>query len=366
MPHYIRFLKSPKLESSGKTSGSHSISSLITITTDLGDDFLAEDVELLATVQTSSQKKNISVNKNFEWRAGNRELKISILLPRKVNVEKDTSSTTLRLGIFRAEKYDGAEILGQATTDEVIGGWSTWFRGTPLGVQAEKLIERVFHNEEEDLPALRIWEETGNSIALHIWDAALACVREFEHAYIQHPSALRTLHHLFHNRHASHLNAIELGTGCGIVGISLAQLLPSCSILLTDLEEVQDLLSHNLAAAKMANCSTATFRALNWEDELLPAAIARVKQDLIAVSDCTYNCDSLPVLVKTLGALVDVSPGAIVLVALKRRHESEDVFFDLMRDARFTVKENATRTFSSLGLEEKVEVEMYVFERDDL
>ena len=91
-------------------------------------------------------------------------------------------------------------------------------------------------------------------------------------------------------------------------------------------------------------------RDLETEGRLL-AALA---PDLILVSDCTYNPDTAPALVRTIRTLLLRSRlakprpvhelnelgfrGVDVLVALKRRHVSEDVFFTLMSEAGFVVR----------------------------
>lgn len=128
------------------------------------------------------------------------------------------------------------------------------------------------------------------------------------------------------------LHIIELGSGCGIVGIALAELLPECSVTLTDLPEVEEIVTKNIAVARPAKSSALQFQTLDW-DEPLPEDICGGSIDLILVSDCTYNADSLPALVSVLNRLLQMSPDAVILVALKRRHESETVFFDLMRSA---------------------------------
>lgn len=128
------------------------------------------------------------------------------------------------------------------------------------------------------------------------------------------------------------LRVIELGSGCGIVGIALAQLLPECSTLLTDLPEVEEIVTQNIAVAKPTPSSNLEYRTLDW-DEALPEDLCNDSIDLVLVSDCTYNADSLPALVSVLGRLVQSSPDAIILVALKRRHDSETVFFDLMQSS---------------------------------
>ena len=128
------------------------------------------------------------------------------------------------------------------------------------------------------------------------------------------------------------LKIIELGSGCGIVGIALAQSVPMCEVLLTDLPEAKEILKTNLAAIPPANDSIAISRILDWEEDL-PTTIAQQTFDLVFVADCTYNPSSAPYLVKTLDMLVSNSPEAIIVLATKLRHPSEAVFFDLMETA---------------------------------
>jgi predicted nicotinamide N-methyase len=153
------------------------------------------------------------------------------------------------------------------------------------------------------------------------------------------------------------IQAIELGSGCGVVGIALAQMLPRCSVTLTDLPEVQDIMARNLQHARSAPGSTCDFRELDWDEELDGDSMP---VDLILVSDCTYNADSLPSLVQVLSRLVHASPQAVVLVSLKRRHESEAVFFELMRRSAFAVLEESSCALPAAYAEED-RVEMYTF-----
>lgn len=130
------------------------------------------------------------------------------------------------------------------------------------------------------------------------------------------------------------IQVVELGAGCGIVGIGLAQLVPNCSVLLTDLPEVEEIITRNINSARQASASSVRYQNLDWEHP--PENLCSQPIELILVSDCTYNADSLPVLVSCLERLVRASPGALILVSLKRRHESETVFFELMRLAGFS------------------------------
>lgn len=159
----------------------------------------------------------------------------------------------------------------------------------------------------------------------------------------------------------NHLQVIELGSGCGVVGIALAQMLLRCSITLTDLAEVNDIMARNLQIAQSATNSATRFKVLDWEEEL-DTEITKEPIDLVLVSDCTYNADSLPALVQVLDRLVQSSPDAVVLVSLKRRHESEAVFFDLMRQSALIVLEESVHSLPA-AYSEKDRIEMYLFGR---
>jgi len=126
------------------------------------------------------------------------------------------------------------------------------------------------------------------------------------------------------------LNVIELGCGCGVVGICLTQLLPTCNVLLTDMPEAEEIACRNLAIMNPLPSSRAAFMTLDWEAPL-PKAIKDQNFDLVIVSECTYNTDTIPALVQTLSALNRQSPNAAILLSTKVRHSSESMFFDLMR-----------------------------------
>ncbi|PGH10360.1 hypothetical protein GX51_00117 [Blastomyces parvus] len=355
MPHYIRFLKTPRIVVSPHRQCF--VEALVTITTDLGDTFLAEDAELLSILQFTDNNNELttSFDEIFKWNAGNRELKI-VFGPCQIS---DTTQPA-RLSV-RDANAGLVDRLEPSKAPSIVTAWSAEFGGN-YGPQAEKVVERCFKLEIG--PQLRAWEETGNSIARHIWDAALGCVMEIQNAYMRLGGSIPTLQRLFYERKDTPLRVIELGTGCGIVGIAIAQIVPHCSVLLTDLEEVRDIISRNLEFATLARLSSARFQVLDW-DESVPEEIAQHGYDLIVVSDCTYNADSLPALVQMLTALVQISPSAIVLVALKKRHDSEEAFFDFMKNAGFEIDSRAVAPLPNLDSEnESVDIELYAFRKN--
>lgn len=145
------------------------------------------------------------------------------------------------------------------------------------------------------------------------------------------PQSLKSLLHI---AQFELINVIELGSGCGLVGIALATLRHKCHILLTDLPDAMDILDYNISRSKPALESIIEHRVLDWS-EPLPVTIIEQQYDLILVSECTYNENSIPALGKTLSALAAQSPAAIVVLATKVRHFSERVFFDIISDAGF-------------------------------
>jgi len=78
------------------------------------------------------------------------------------------------------------------------------------------------------------------------------------------------------------------------------------------------------------------------------------------VADCTYNPDVVPDLVQTLKRLADRNRDVLVALAMKVRHESEMVFFDLIREAGFVVVEKCKFPLPVLEGEGE-EIEIFVF-----
>lgn len=190
-------------------------------------------------------------------------------------------------------------------------------------------------------------------------DAALASVICLQRAAIGSETVPGPLQKLVHDRHNTPLHAIELGSGCGIVGIALAEMVSQCFVLLTDLPEAEDIVMRNIAAARVAPNSRVEYRNLDW-DEGLPEDLSSSGNDLILVSDCTYNADSSPALVSILDQLVKRSPNAIILTALKRRHDSETVFFDLMHSTAFnTLHQDVVQLPSQNGEIDQIELYCY-------
>ena len=165
-------------------------------------------------------------------------------------------------------------------------------------------------------------------------DAGLALVA-FLSSLVLHPRPTSDLAKLLQRSSTQGLSVLELGSGCGITGLQIADLCSGSTVLLTDLPEAMDILNRNVQFAQpISSVGKVTTTILDW-DEPLPQVIAKQRFDLVILSDCTYNSDSIPGLVRTLSSVATSSPDALIAVSLKARHDSEAIFFELMAGAEF-------------------------------
>ncbi|KAI9674272.1 MAG: hypothetical protein M1829_003819 [Trizodia sp. TS-e1964] len=361
--YYIRFLKPPSLKFSSGGSGGF-VKSLITVTSDLGDTFYPAELLLKASIQSNCNDRKPYVLSNFRWKAGMRCLEIILDIrnakpswPARIHVGPGGPATSMNYAAL-----DKLNPLDNSNLPRVISAWSG-FLDPPDEIEAAKLVERRFPSSTGRV--LSIWEETGESIACHIWDAGVAFVSYLDQVSSAQREDLPILNHVLLSNSQSHVSVIELGAGCGIVGIGLAQMFPRCNILLTDLPVAQDIICKNIAGMHPAVSSQASFHELDWDDPL-PLTIASQKFDIILVSDCTYNPCSLPSLVRTLFSLIYASPKALLVVAQKVRHSSEAVFFDLVsaaglsRSAHVAIPLGLPKITSSIFSDQ---IDVYVFEK---
>lgn len=160
MVYYVRFLKTPKAQI--QKGGLFSVSALISITTDLGDDFLADDASLQVRLLDATEL-SVLHQTSCRWQAGRRELPLNLGPFRRVS-----TSTKLQLSIGSSDvEYSHCDKLDNfESTPVVISGWSAAFAASST-TPADKLIERRFQLCRDI--QLRIWEETGDDFARHIW-----------------------------------------------------------------------------------------------------------------------------------------------------------------------------------------------------
>lgn len=164
MPHYVRFLKPPHLVRYGP---SDSVSALITITTELGDASLAEDVELTFAVRFENALER-SLSRTVSWTASSRELRLTL---GPFSVPPSAYPATVYVGMMKDANAD-------AVTPElpaILSAWSAPFGGT-AGPAAAGLLQRRLGLGND---VLSLWEETGDSISRHVWWVQTPLVSRF-------------------------------------------------------------------------------------------------------------------------------------------------------------------------------------------
>lgn len=149
-----------------------------------------------------------------------------------------------------------------------------------------------------------------------------------------HDDSLPLLRKLLTEEKSKRLRVLEVGAGCGIVGIALSQL-RKCEVVLTDLEDAQEIMQSNVDCATPSSGSSLKRQVLGWGTGL--DGLENSKFDLILVSDCIYNPDSSVLLVETIKALTEQNPHVLVFVAFKRRHDADDIFFQRMQDSELRI-----------------------------
>nr|POE51544.1 upf0665 family protein c23c4.06c [Quercus suber] len=328
----VRFLKTPKVVVD-RTTKTDSLKAVITVTTDLGETFYPYNLDLVATVRNPHVDGDIFLRRKLQWLAGSRSL------PVELNLSRQDMDWPACLHI--AIRNPDGRLAG--FLPPIVDIWSGAMDPTQQHFESGHRVERRFTSMAERTVSLL--EDAGDSIARHLWDGSQVLAQHIDQTIsLQAPaSPLPLLEYVLVSATFRRLNLIELGCGCGSVGISVAQAIPDCDVLLTDLPEARELVQLNIARMQPAMSARVRFQPLDWEEHAqLPEALRRRTNDLIVVSECTYNVDTLQPLVDTLVALVDRSPKAVIIVATKTRHDSEKAFFDLMRAAHF-IEDGAMR-----------------------
>jgi len=160
MVFYIRFLKTPKFVKA-KPRESPRAHAVITVSSDLGDYFYAGYLNLTVQVERNGVS-NGNTAIVLSWKNGMRALPFDVPLGKASN-----NKYPLRL---RVSEYKAvANQLSLHRLPSIVSGLSATFDDRDEG-QAERKVERQFYLEPDGgVYELRIWEETGESIARHVW-----------------------------------------------------------------------------------------------------------------------------------------------------------------------------------------------------
>lgn len=176
--HYIRFLKTPRLLSSGRGNAPSVVKAKVTVTTDLGESFLWADIGLVVELTDGTGSKVLGKGKEYAWKGseGKRDLEIELVAP--VSREKRPGQV-LRLLVRPKDEFRSVDAL-ESSLRSSNGSESTEGEGCVMAVRSMAIntvssefktigtgmAERTFKVGNSEL---HIWEETGESIARHIW-----------------------------------------------------------------------------------------------------------------------------------------------------------------------------------------------------
>jgi hypothetical protein len=167
--HYIRFLKPPRLTVNTLRAGPSSLTAKITITTDLGESFLWSNITITASLVTEDGRTILGRGKDFEWKGldGMRALDVVLQIPgrHKGDIVMLVRANDERLDVESCVKVlEGGGVVGVRSM--IISPQTVT---STSNTTHPPLAERLFTTKEGK--ELHIWEETGESIARHIWYA---------------------------------------------------------------------------------------------------------------------------------------------------------------------------------------------------
>ncbi|KAI2616738.1 putative methyltransferase-domain-containing protein [Hypoxylon sp. NC1633] len=386
--HYIRLLRPAKLDVSDCRRPF--ISLLVTITTDLGDSFLYPDepIDLFVTADDPiGQSLSLQIDRPPRWAAGMRVLDVKVSLKPTLRKEDVTCSVRIRpatqslpLGLVMstdvlpwgaAAGSSGSRGLIMPATVEMVKGVSSDVSLRTLQLNTGSRPEDQLHVDLE--------EDIGESIARHIWDAGVVTA-----CFLADACRKKEVTGKVPPVTKDRFNVLELGSGVGILGITLARIieksaavqgqrLKEAAVLLTDLPEAEERARSNISRAERAlvqqtsnSAVTLQYENLNWDEGKYGQfryLVSSRAWDLIILSDCTYNVDSLPALVGTLSALHTANLKHLgtkddartsVLLATKPRHSSEQALFGLLEADEWGHRVLESIALPKLGEEDEV------------
>ncbi|KAI9739619.1 MAG: hypothetical protein M1834_006337 [Cirrosporium novae-zelandiae] len=365
MVYYLNFVSTPKISFDPKEFNQEwHVQAKISITSDLQEELYPRPQDIYIDLitdeytlsQTSQYDTSLCQGRHVSWDKDNRVLKIDSRYRASKEIQGHTNLQFGRpLTHFRMEVTMipfPKPVLSPSTLPLIVGARSGELKlqgpstpsklDKPFTVEATREVQRVFslYNGTR----LYVNEAMGQTgLSGHVWDASLGLVA-YLNDWLEYNDTIANvhadskkfdipiLHEILLISYRRKLKIIELGTGCGLVGILLAQLISHCDVAITDQDN--ELAQINIKYATPAKSSTVTFETLRWEEEL-PASLVGKRFDLVIISDCTYNTDSFPALVGTISRLAEQEPDIKVIIATKVRNEEEKIFFPMMKKAGF-------------------------------
>ena len=156
MVYYIRLLKPPRIFT-GKNKKA-TVKFVITVATDLGDAFFPGDIELVSCLIDSQSQITGLDSANSQWRNGMRSVDVEIDIVNHPDINWPIRLYTHAQGVKSLRLGpDEIPIIVRVNSDDI---------DLDNNREARRRVERPFFT---DGSSLSIWEETGESIARHIW-----------------------------------------------------------------------------------------------------------------------------------------------------------------------------------------------------
>ena len=334
--NFVRFVKTPRIgntptkkpnaKSNAKKSATPHLSMILTITTDFSP--FAGLAELLC--QFVSPANSIVAEQRVHWDGTLRDIKVDMPIP---SGSKEGRVVINPIDHSRSETFL-SQFLGRRT-NHVVGVETATF-----SLNASNRHETVYRQFSLPHGPLQIAEQAGETIIRHVWDAGiiLSAALTCNSLSILPDELQQSLRPMFFDRE---MKILELGTGIGILGVSIATAFPSATVVMTDLLDAQSLVDENTRLNSKNHSQlmrNASFRALDWEERPFPQWTMMEKFDLIVMADVTYNTATFIALTDTLEHLLRTgSKGAKVLCCGKRRHDEEEGFWRLVQEKGFVI-----------------------------
>ncbi|KAG5918567.1 hypothetical protein E4U42_006800 [Claviceps africana] len=404
--HYVRLKAPPKIK---VLDDGIQTSIVFEVANDLGDELLSPTDPVGITVRAHAEASpyaNVSCalieRLPLEWDKGHRVMKPTYKLPPKVE-SAITGGDTVFLSIGPTNSASAADsvynILTSSIEDHKDGAGHGAGRGGLISsvtvglsgpeVDDDVCLRRILLTGRGEPPQYLIMgEQIGHSIARHVWDAglvsmaAIAGTFKFPDLGPSQSSCMKKVHGIL--AHEDGVNVLELGCGVGVLGLGLCAAYPKgtgdCTVLMTDRHEAERRVRYNMGLLHQQRSGSnlgyaqAMYENLDWDNGRQGRFGNRVRErrwDLIMLSDCTYNADSIPALVGTLSGVHklnrdfdpdDASFATKVFLATKPRHDDELVLFDMMATEGWTITDKLVLPLPVLGRESE-RVEMYLFEK---
>ncbi len=160
--YYVRFLKAPQLNSIAGRPRACEVKSLITITSDLGDEFYPSDANITAYIVSNDFEEMVLIRRQgFRWKAHAR------VLPLRLEVQLVDPSQEMRLVVIlhdgKVREHNLEVDLGALPS--ALPAWSEDF--SLQAKVADMALFRRFLSCQGGVISIR--EGFGDSIARHIW-----------------------------------------------------------------------------------------------------------------------------------------------------------------------------------------------------